>query len=359
MKGEDQLQPSLVATINLEMFVAADHKLREVKRVTDAVLADCESEFRAMYSSIGRPSIAPEKQLRALVLMVLYSIPSERRLMEHIRYNMLFRWFVGLDADEAVWDASTFSKNRERLLEGEVARLFFEGVKSHARMRRLMSEDHFTVDGTLLEAWASHKSFKPKKDPPDPPEGGTGSNPEVDFKGESRTNQTHQSTTDPDARMARKGWGKEAKLSHAGHVLMENRNGLVVDTAVTTVEGNYEVDAALRMLEDNVGCGSTVGADKLYDQTKFVEGCRSRDIKPHVARKDKHSRIDGRTTRHEGYKTSQKIRKRVEEIFGWEKTVGGFYKLRYRGTRKVAWIFLLGAAAYNLVRMANITLQTT
>lgn len=359
MKGEDQMQPALISTINLEMYVAANHRLRDIKVVVNAVLVACEPEFQAMYSAIGRPSIAPEKLLRALLLMVLYSIRSERQLMEHLRYNLLFRWFVGLDADEPVWDPSTFSKNRERLLEGEAARLFFEGVKSHARLRNLMSEDHFTVDGSLLDAWASHKSFKPVEDPTDPPAGGAGSNPDVDFRGQTRTNDTHRSTTDPEARMARKGKGKEAKLSHAGHVLMENRNGLVVDVAVTRVEGNYEVDAALKMLADNAPQGSTVGGDKLYDQTEFVSSCRSRGITAHVAVHDKgrKSRIDGRTTRHEGYGVSQRIRKRVEEIFGWMKTVGGFRKLRYKGTRNTEWIFLLGAGAFNLVRMAQISRQ--
>ena len=319
----------------------------------NAVLAECEAEFNSMYSSTGRPSIAPEKLLRALLLMVLYSIPSERRLMEHLRYNLLFRWFVGLDADEAVWDASTFSKNRERLLAGEVARLFFEGVKSHAKMRRLMSEDHFSVDGTLLEAWASHKSFRPVDD--QAPKGG-GSNPDVDFKGKARTNETHRSTSDPDARMARKGEGKEAKLCVSGNVLMENRHGLVVDAAVVLVEGNHEVDAALALLQDNVTKGASVGADKLYDQTDFVVGCREAGIAPHVAQNDKNrkSRIDGRTTRHQGYKTSQRIRKRIEEVFGWMKTVGGLRKLRYRGRRRIEWMFLLCSAAFNLVRMTNI-----
>jgi transposase len=354
VKGDDQKQPALVSTITLETYVADDHKLREVRRIVNDILAACEPEFASMYSSQGRPSIAPEKLLRGLLLMVLYSIPSERRLMEHIRYNLLFRWFVGLDADEEVWDPSTFSKNRERLLAGEVARLFFEGVKSHAKVRRLISEDHFSVDGTLLESLASHKSFRPIGE--DDPPSGSGSNPDVDFKGQSRTNETHRSTTDPDARMARKGNGKEARLSIAGNLLMENRNGLVIDASVDLVEGNYEVDAALKLLEENAGRGATVGADKLYDQTAFVAGCREMGITAHVAQNDKNrsSRIDGRTTSRLGYATSQKIRKRIEEIFGWMKTVGGLRKMRYRGKRKVAWIFLFAAAAFNLIRMANL-----
>jgi len=356
VKGSDQIQPALVTTITLESYVAEDHKLREVRRVVNEILSVCEPEFASLYSSQGRPSIAPEKLLRALLLMVLYSIPSERRLMEHIRYNLLFRWFVGLDADEEVWDASTFSKNRERLLEGEIARLFFEGVKSHAKVRRLMSEDHFSVDGSLLEAWASHKSFKPVTD--DDESGGPsgGSNPDVDFKGKSRTNETHRSASDPDARMARKGSGKEAKLCVSGNVLMENRHGLVVEAEVVLVEGNYEVESALRMLKEHAGAGSTVGADKLYDQTEFVDGCRRERIVPHVAQNDKtrRSRIDGRTTRQDGYRTSQKIRKRIEEIFGWMKTVGGLRKLRYRGVPRIQWIFLFCSAAFNLLRMTNI-----
>ncbi len=356
MKGSDQIQPALLTTITLESYVAQDHKLREVRRVVNDILASCEPEFASMYSANGRPSIAPERLLRALLLMVLYGIPSERRLMEHIRYNLLFRWFVGLDADEEVWDASTFSKNRERLLEGEAARLFFEGVKSHAKVRRLMSEDHFSVDGTLLEAWASHKSFKPVGGDDDA--GGTpgGSNPDIDFTGKTRTNETHRSTSDPDARMARKGAGKEAKLCVSGNVLMENRHGLVVDAEVVLVEGNYEVESALRLLKEHAGAGSTVGADKLYDQTAFVDGCRNERIVPHVAQNDKtrKSRIDGRTTKSTGYETSQKIRKRIEEIFGWMKTVGGLRKLRYRGIRRVNWIFVFCSAAFNLVRMTNI-----
>lgn len=357
VKGDDQTQPALVSTITLETYVAPDHKLREIRRIVNEILSACEPEFASMYSAEGRPSIAPEKLLRALLLMVLYSIPSERRLMEHIRYNLLFRWFVGLDADEAVWDASSFSKNRERLLDGEVARLFFEGVKSHAKVRRLLSEDHFSVDGTLLEAWASHKSFRPI-DGDDPPASG-GSNVDVDFKGQVRTNETHRSTTDPDARMARKGQGKEARLSIAGNVLMENRNGLVIDASVDLVEGNYEVDAALRLLDENAGRGATVGADKLYDQTDFVEGCRKLGITPHVAQNNtkRSSRIDGRTTSRSGYCVSQKIRKRIEEIFGWMKTVGGLRKLRYRGKRRVAWIFLFVAAAFNLIRMTNLAVE--
>jgi transposase len=362
VKGQDQIQPALMATINLETYVAESHKLREVRKIVNSILADCQPEFESMYSKIGRPSIPPEQLLRALLLMVLYTVPSERRLMEHIRYNLLFRWFVGLDADEDVWDVTVFTKNRERLLEAEVARLFFEGVKSHAKARRLMSEDHFSVDGTLLEAWASFKSIHPissEDDDSNRPTPPGGSNPDVDFKGQTRTNDTHRSVTEPDARLARKGHGKEAKLCLSGNVLMENRNGLIVDAEVLLVQGNHETTAALKLLRDHAPKNSTVGADKLYDNAEFVDGCRSDGIIPHVAQNDKNraSRIDGRTTKQPGYETSQNKRKRIEEIFGWMKTVGGLRKLRYRGKRRVNWIFLFCSAAFNLVRMVNIAKQ--
>ena len=362
MKGPDKIQPALMATINLETFVADNHKLREIRTIVNAILVDCQPEFELMYSKIGRPSIPPEQLLRALLLMVLYTIPSERRLMEHVRYNLLFRWFIGLDADEGVWDVTVFTKNRDRLLEAEVARLFFEGVKSHAKARRLMSEDHFSMDGTLLEAWASFKSIQPipSKDEGsnDSPKSG-GSNPDVDFKGQTRTNDTHRSVTEPDARLARKGKGKEAKLCLSGNVLMENRNGLIVDAEVLLVEGNHETEAALALLSDHAPKNSTVGADKLYDQAEFVNGCRSIGVTPHVAQNNKNrsSRIDGRTTKEPGYDVSQNKRKRIEEIFGWMKTVGGLRKLRYRGKRRVNWIFLFCSAAFNLIRMVNIARQ--
>ena len=362
MKGADRIQPALMATITLETYVAADHKLRDIRKIANQVLSVCQPEFEKMYSSIGRPSIPPELLLRALLLMVLYSIPSERRLMEHIRYNLLFRWFVGLDADEQVWDVTVFNKNRDRLMESESARLFFEGVKSHAKVRNLMSEDHFTVDGTLLEAWASFKSIQPIASTADESSQTpkvAGSNPDVDFKGQTRTNDTHRSVTEPDARLARKGKGKEAKLCLSGNVLMENRNGLIVDAEVLVVEGNHEVDAALALLADHAGKNSTVGADKLYDVAEFVNGCRSLGITPHVAQNDKNraSRIDERTTKQPGYDVSQKKRKRIEEIFGWMKTVGGLRKLKYRGKRKINWIFLFCSAAFNIVRMVNIARQ--
>jgi transposase len=362
VKGSEKIQPALMATINLETFVADNHKLREIRVIVNSILADCQPEFELMYSKIGRPSIPPEQLLRALLLMVLYTIPSERRLMEHIRYNLLFRWFIGLDADESVWDVTVFTKNRDRLLEAEVARLFFEGVKSHAKARRLMSEDHFSVDGTLLEAWASFKSIQPipskdenSNDPPKP----AGSNPDVDFKGQKRTNDTHRSVTEPDARLARKGDGKEAKLCLSGNVLMENRNGLIVDAEVLLVEGNHETQAALALLKDHAGKNSTVGGDKLYDCAEFVDGCRAIGVTPHVAQntKNRSSRIDGRTTKEPGYEVSQNKRKRIEEIFGWMKTIGGLRKLRYRGKRRVNWIFVFCSAAFNIIRMVNIARQ--
>jgi transposase len=366
VKGSDHVQPALVATITLETYVAPDHKLREIRKIVNTILADCEAEFELMYSKIGRPSIAPEKLLRALLLMVLYTIPSERRLMEHIRYNLLFRWFVGLDADENVWDATVFTKNRDRLLEADIARLFFEGVRSHATARRLMSEDHFTVDGTLLEAWASFKSIRPiavkeapKDDDANKPAPPLASNPTVDFKGETWKNATHRSVTEPDARLARKGKNKETKLCFSDNVLMENRNGLVVDAKVLLVEENHEVDAALALLSEHAKEGSTVGADKLYDQSPFVDGCGKIGVIPHVAQNDKSraSRIDERTTREPGYAVSQNKRKRIEEIFGWMKTVGGLRKLRYRGKKRVNWIFLFCSAAFNIIRIVNIQAQ--
>lgn len=309
------------------------------------------------YSTFGRPSIAPEKLLRALLLQALYSVRSERMLMEQLNYNLLFRWFVGLNLDDAVWDVTVFTKNRERLIEAEVAKEFFHQVVAQARELNLMSDEHFTVDGTLLEASASLKSFQKvdggEETPPDDP-----GNPTVNFHGEKRSNQTHQSTTDPDARLARKGGGKEAKLSYSGHVLMENRNGLVADVEVLQATGTAERDAALVMMEAIPGNHPvTVGADKAYDTKDFVAQARSLKATPHVAQNNKrrNSAIDGRTTRHAGYGVSQQKRKRVEEIFGWMKTIGGMRKLRRRGLKLVEWGFTMAAAAYNLVRIRNLS----
>jgi transposase len=355
MKGETKSQFELMTTLNVETFVAPEHRLRQVKEIVDGLLKELEPEFRGIYSKIGRPSIPPEQLLRALLLMVLYGLPSERQLMEHLRYNILFRWFVGLDLSDPVWDATVFTKNRERLLDGEIARLFFEGVKSHARLNGLMSDDHFSVDGTQLEAWASHKSVKRIDDQDDPPDDDDPGNPDVDFRGEKRSNQTHRSTSDPDARLMRKGKGKEAKLCYTGHVLMENRNGLVADASVSLATGRAEVDSALELL-DSVSPGCTVGADKGYDTADFVTGATAKRITPHVAQNTsgRRSNIDGRTTRHAGYQTSQRKRKRIEEIFGWMKTVGGLRKLRWRGKRLVEWIFVFACAAYNLARIPKL-----
>jgi IS5 family transposase len=293
--------------------------------------------------------------LRALLLQVLYSIRSERLLIEQLDYNLLFRWFIGLGMDEPIWDHSTFSKNRDRLLDGDVADAFFDAVQAEAQAQRLLSDEHFTVDGTLLEAWASHKSFRPKAGdssaPPDDP-----GNPTVNYRGERRTNATHQSTTDPDARLYKKGVGRPAQLAYLGHVLMENRSGLVVDTRVTAADGHGERQAALMMAADLPGARVTLGGDKGYDCRDFVDELRRMQVTPHVAQhtRNRRSAIDARTTRHAGYAISQRTRKRVEEIFGWMKTVGLLRKLRHRGGPKVGWIFRFTAAAYNLVRMRNL-----
>jgi len=328
--------------------------LRAVRQVADKVLAELSKLFARMYSQIGRPSVPPEKLLRALLLQVLYTVRSERMLMEQLNYNLLFRWFVGLNLDEEVWDVTVFTKNRDRLLEAEVAKEFFGLVVAEAQALNLMSDEHFTVDGTLLEACASLKSFQNRDGEPSTPPEDPG-NPTVDFHGETRRNDTHVSRTDPDALLARKGAGKEAKLSYSGHVLMENRNGLIADVEVLHATGTAERDAALLMLEALPGDHPvTVGADKGYDTKDFVEEARNVHATPHVAQK-KHSAIDGRTTRHAGYGVSQQKRKRVEEIFGWMKTIGGMRKLRHRGLQLVGWMFTFAAAAYNLVRIRNLS----
>jgi transposase len=336
--------------------VPSDHPLRPIRRITDVVLAQLSKAFSRMYSPIGRRSIPPEKLLRALLLQVLYTIRSERALMEQLNYNLLFRWFVGLNMDEGVWDVTVYTKNRERLLKADVAKQFFRLVVEQARALNLMSDDHFTVDGTLLEACASLKSFKKKEGGEEAPADDPG-NPTVDFHGEKRSNQTHESTTDPEAKLARKGAGKEAKLSYSGHVLMENRNGLVAEAAVKPATGTAEREAAMEMMEAVAGDQRvTVGADKGYDTKGFVEQARALKVTPHVAQNNKgrRSAIDGRTTRHAGYAISQQKRKRVEEIFGWMKTVGGMRKLRHRGLELVGWMFTFAAAAYNLVRIRNL-----
>jgi transposase len=339
-----------------ETRVRKDHPLRAIRAMVDEVLSQLSRRFDQMYASAGRPSIPPEKLLRAQLLQMLCSIRSERLLMEEIDYSMLYRWFVGLNLDEEVWDPTTFTKNRDRLLQAEVAKEFLAQVVAQARQKGLTSDEHFTVDGTLLEAWASVKSFQPKdgkQPPPDDP-----GNPTVNFHGEKRSNQTHASKTDPDAKLARKGPGKEAKLSFSGNLLVENRNGLIVLSEVFEANGTAERDAALVMLEQIPGTKSiTAGGDKGYDTRDFVAECRHLGVTPHVAQNDGRrggSAIDERTTRHESYRISQVKRKRIEECFGWLKTIALLRKVRHRGVFKVDWVFAFACAAYNLVRMRNL-----
>ena len=330
--------------------------MRQIRTLCDIALKALSREFEEMYSDIGRPSIAPEKLLRALLLQILYTIRSERMLMEQLDYNLLFRWFVGLNMDDVVWDPTVFSKNRDRMLKAEIAGLFFQAVVEEARVARLLSDEHFSVDGTLIEAWASQKSFQ-KKDGGPPSGGVADGNSSVDFHGEQRTNQTHESKTDPDARLYKKGKGKEAKLCYAGHVLMENQNGLAVEGKITKATGTAEREAALEMLSDVSGDKRiTVGADKAYDTHNFVEQARVLNVTPHVNQNTngRSSAIDGRTTRHHGYAISLCCRARIEEIYGWLKTVGGQRKTRYRGEESVCWMFQLSLAAYNLVRMRKL-----
>ena len=333
-----------------------DHPLRAIRVMVDEVLAQMSRSFDAMYADVGRPSIAPEKLLRAQLLQMLYSVRSERLLMEEMDYNLLFRWFVGLNADDAVWDATVFTKNRDRLLEADVAKQFLAQVVAQAGAKGLTSDEHFTVDGTLLEAWASVKSFQPKEKNTPPPE--DPSNPTVNFHGEKRSNDTHESKTDPQSQLARKGPGKEAKLSYSGNLLVENGNGLIVDAEVFQANGTAERDAALVMMEKLPGTKAvTVGGDKGFDTRGFVAECRNLRVTPHVAQNHARaggSAIDARTTRHAGYRISQRKRKRIEECFGWLKTVAGLRKVRHRGVCRVDWIFTFACAAYNLVRMRNL-----
>jgi transposase len=340
-----------------ESRVRKDHPLRAIRTLVDEVLTQLSPRFDTMYARVGRPSIAPEKLLRAQLLQMLYSIRSERLLMEEIDYNLLFRWFVGLNADDEVWDATTFTKNRDRLLEADVAQEFLGRVVEQARGKGLTSDEHFTVDGTLLEAWASQKSFQRKEDKPTAPPDDPG-NPTVNFRGEERANDTHESKTDPECMLARKSEGKESRLSYSGNLLVENRNGLIVDAEVFQANGTAERDAALVMMERLGGTQPlTVGGDKGFDTFGFVEECRHLGVTPHVAQnlaRRGGSAIDGRTTRHAGYAISQKKRKRIEECFGWLKTIALMRKVRHRGLSKVHWIFTLACAAYNLVRMRNL-----
>ena len=351
MRGDDQQQDAMWSYISPERRVPEDHPLRPIREMVNVVLKDMSRSFARIYAREGRPSIPPEHLLRALLLQVLYSVRSERMLMEQLDYNLLFRWFVGLNMDDRVWSPTTFSKNRERLIDAAIADKFFERVLVMAREAGFLSNEHFTVDGTLIEAWAGHKSFRPKGSTDDPSD--DSGNPSVDFRGEKRTNDTHQSTTDPEARLYRKSNGTESKLCFAGHVLMDNRHGLAVDGRLTEATSRSEREAGLDMAWDIGRRRATLGADKAYDTRGFVDGLRELNITPHVAAK-KRSAVDGRTTRHPGYGTSQKKRKRVEEIFGWLKTVALLRKTRHRGKRRVGWIFRFALAAYNLIRMRNL-----
>ena len=354
MRGAAARQVTMLSPLTPDQLVPQDHPIRQIKPVVEGVLGGLSPVFEAMYGEVGRPSIPPEHLLKGSLLMALYSIRSERQFCERLEYDLLFKWFLDLNIGDPAFDHSTFSKNRARLLEHEVAQRFFAAVVGEARRRKFLSEDHFTVDGTLLEAWASMKSFRPRDGGGAPQ--GEGKNPTVDFRGEQRSNVTHGSTTDPEARLARKGPGREAKLCFSGHVLMENRNGLVVDVMVTQATGRAEREAALEMLERVPGTRRiTVGADKNYDTFDFVAECREMNVTPHVACR-LFSNLDRRITRHPGYGLSQQVRKRVEEIFGWIKTVGGGRKLRYLGVARNQLWAELTAAAYNLVRIARLAM---
>ena len=353
MRGDEDAQAEVWSYIPLEQRVPADHPLRPMRVMVDAVLVELSPQFNQLYARVGRPSIPPEHLLRALLLQILYSVRSERLLMEQLDYNLLFRWFVGLKADDRIWDATVFTKNRQRLLDGDIARAFFNRVVAHARERGLLSDEHFTVDGTLIEAWASLKSFKSKGTPPAPPD--DPGNPTVNFHGERRSNATHASSTDPEARLFRKGNAHEAKLYYQGHVLMENRHGLAVDGSLTPATGFAEREQALAMATQ-LPAGATLGADKSYDTRDFVDGLRGLAVTPHVAQNTtkRSSAIDGRTTRHTSYLVSQHERKRIEEIFGWLKQIGLLRKTRHRGVARVGWMFTFGLAVYNLIRMRNL-----
>ena len=367
MRGRDQSSGNLFSYVDLEERVPDDHPLRLIREIVNDVLGSLSSEFETLYSHMGRPSIPPEKLLRALLLQVFYSIRSERQLMEQLNFNMLFRWFVGLGLDDGVWDASAFCHNRDRLLEAEVSAQLLAGVIQHHKVRGLLSRDHFSVDGTLIEAWASMKSFRPKGE--DDGDGGSGRNAERDFHGEKRSNATHASTTDPDARLYRKGNGRESKLCYMGHALTENRHGLAVGGGVTIASGTAEREAALDLIDRHRPVESrggrrriTVGGDKGFDVADFVEELRHRKVPPHIAVQDhvtktgkrRKTKIDGRTTRHPGYGVSQRCRKRIEEVFGWVKTSAGLSKTKFRGRHRVDASFTLALAAYNLVRLPRL-----
>jgi transposase/IS5 family transposase len=385
MRGQDGRTGSMFSYVDLEERVPAGHPLRTIREFVNAALAALDAEFARLYSADGRPSIAPERLLRAALIQILFSIRSERQLMEQMEYNLLFRWFVGLGIDDPVWVPTVFSKNRDRLLNTDIARKFLAAILAHKDVAPLLSDEHFSVDGTLIEAWASMKSFQPKAgtDGSEPPAAGSGGegqasadaqaceaaapaeqpvaadkgrNAGVDFHGSKRSNETHASVTDPDARLYRKGGGKEARLCYMGHALMENRNGLVVEASLTHADGHAERNAALAMIEPRADrpVRITLGADKAYDAEDFVNELKSMNVTPHVAAKAKGSAIDGRTTRHAGYATSQRIRKRIEEPFGWSKTVGLVAKTMLRGLDRVGGQFIFNLAAYNLVRLPKL-----
>lgn len=365
MRGQDRGSEGLFSYVSCEARVPANHPLRPIRAIVDEAVGVLSPEFETLYSKVGRPSIPPEKLLRALLLQAFYSIRSERQLMEQMDYNLLFRWFVGLSMDAPVWDATVFTKNRDRLLAGDVAAKFLAAVVAQARRRDLLSDDHFSVDGTMIDAWASLKSFRPKdEEDGGPGPSGGGRNAERNFHGEKRSNATHASTTDPDARLYRKGDGKASRMAYLGHVLMENRNGLVVGAALTHATGRAEWEAALDMI-DVLPRGErrvTLGADKGYDVAPFIQDLRARKVTPHVAvngyisktGKRRKTAIDGRTSRHAGYAASLKVRKRIEEVFGWMKTTGVMSKTRHRGRDRVGWMFTLTATAYNLVRLPKL-----
>ena len=370
MRGGDGQTGALFSYVSCEARVPPDHPLRLIRAVVDEALDVLSAEFDRLYARVGRPGIAPEKLLRALLLQAFYSIRSERQLMEQLDYNLLFRWFVGLSMDTPVWDASTFSKNRDRLLDGDVAQRLLAAVVAQPRVAALMSHEHFSVDGTLIQAWASHKSFQPKPaSDPGPPAGDgpgappAGRNPERDWRGQKRSNETHASTTDPDARLARKSDGQASIMAYAGHVLMENRNGLVAHSCLTHATGTAERDAALSLVDRMApGRRITLGADKGYDVAGFIAALRARRVTPHVAidgrvsklGKRRGSGVDGRTMRHAGYAASQRVRKRIEEVFGWIKGSAGLRQTRYRGRSRVGWQFDLTITAYNLIRLPKL-----
>jgi transposase len=354
MRGVDEKQETMFSYISPEKRVPIEHPLRPLREMVDAVLKEMSPRFARLYAKVGRPSIPPERLLRALLLQIFYSVRSERLLMEQLDYNLLFRWFVGMEMDERVWDHAVFSKNRERLLNEEIAEAFFQRVLKIAQP--YLSDEHFTVDGTLIEAWASHKSFRPKDEKP----GSGEENGEVNFHGERRSNSTHPSTTDPEARLYKKSKGSEAKLSYLGHVLMDNRQGLLVKTCMTLAHGTAERDAALEMAREVAGGKRvTLGGDKNYDTGDFVRQLRRLQVTPHVAQNttNRSSAIDRRTTRHPGYPISQQKRKRVEQSFGWMKMIGMLRKVKLRGREKIGWLFTFAGAAYNLIRLRRLQAQ--